>query len=406
MARSNRAGVKQPRRPRTTRSINAPTGERVDRRCKRAVGRAVPVGFPGAPNGSVSAASGPGEAKCSWRGRLSAGFEDGCRGGIWARVVGFPIPDPRASSGVPGQTAYPTTQRAISALRNSFPAKGVDSGLAAHARPVHDLRVPRHREDPPCGQLAYAIATGGEFIRWTAPKPRKVLYLDGELPGNLMQKRLLMHCPDVEPAPGYLRVFTPDLLPDDQVLPDLSTYSGQLALDDMVQDAEVVIVDNLSAWARSGRENEAESWLPVADWILSLRRRGIAVILIHHAGKGGLQRGTSKREDLLDAVIGLSRPTDYEPSQGAVFIAEFTKARNLSGTDAESLELKLGGDDDRALWTWRTVESSTYDRVVALTKDGLTPAEICNELEINKSTVSRNLRKAKELGAVSKEGNK
>ncbi len=61
--------------------------------------------------------------------------------------------------------------------------------------------------------LAYAVATGGTFAKWKAEKPRKVLYLDGELPGIVMQKRLLMHCPSFEPAPGYLRVFTPDLLP-------------------------------------------------------------------------------------------------------------------------------------------------------------------------------------------------
>lgn len=251
--------------------------------------------------------------------------------------------------------------------------------------------------------IAYALSTGGKFAKWSAPKPRKVLYLDGELPGAVMQKRLLMHCPDVEPAPGYLRIFTPDLLPDGRALPDLSTYEGQAAIDDLIEDAEVVFVDNLSCWARTGRENEAESWLPVADWILSLRRRGIAVVLIHHAGKGGQQRGTSKREDLLDVVISLSRPNDYDPSQGAVFVAEFTKARNLTGTDAESLELKLGGDDDRAVWTWRTVESSTYDRVVALTREGLKPNEICTELEINKSTVSRHLRKARALGDVQPE---
>ena len=251
--------------------------------------------------------------------------------------------------------------------------------------------------------VAYAVATAGKFAKWSAPTPRRVLYLDGELPGSVMQKRLLMHCPDVEPAPGYFRIFTPDLLPDGRALPDLSTYDGQAVIDTLIEDAEVVFVDNLSAWARTGRENEAESWLPVADWILSLRRRGIAVVLIHHAGKGGQQRGTSKREDLLDVVIGLSRPTDYDPSQGAVFVAEFTKARNLTGNDAESLELKLGGDDDRAVWTWCTVESSTYDRVVALTKEGLKPAEICTELDVNKSSVSRYLRKARELGAVQPE---
>jgi hypothetical protein len=249
---------------------------------------------------------------------------------------------------------------------------------------------------------AFAIATGAALAKWTAPKPRRVLYLDGELPGIVMQARLAMHCPSVDPQPGYFRVFTPDLLPDGAALPDISTTQGQMQVEAMLGDAEVVFLDNLSAWARTGRENEAESWLPVAGWLLSLRRRGVAVVLVHHAGKGGQQRGTSKREDLLDAVVGLSRPTDYDPSQGAVFVAEFTKARHLSGNQAESIELALEDRDGDAVWAWRTVEASTYDRVVALTRDGLKPAEICAELDVHKSQVSRHIKRARELGDLPK----
>lgn len=249
--------------------------------------------------------------------------------------------------------------------------------------------------------IAFAVSTGGTFARWQAPRPAKVLYLDGELPGAVLQRRMAMHLPDTEPAPGYLKVFTPDLLPDGVPLPDLSTASGQRQIEAMIEDdTALIVIDNLSAWCRTGRENEAESWHPVAGWILQLRRRGMAVLLIHHAGKGGQQRGTSKREDLLDVVIGLSRPKDYDPRQGAVFVLEFTKARNLSGDGAESLELELGGDEERAVWQCRTVEASTFDRVVALANEGLSQSEIATELDLNKSNVSRHLRKARELGLV------
>jgi hypothetical protein len=253
-----------------------------------------------------------------------------------------------------------------------------------------------------CIAIAYAVSTGGTFLGWLAPKPRKVLYLDGELPGAVMQRRCLMHCPESEPHPGMLKLFTPDLPEmDGRALPDLSTYEGQAEIDDLIEpDTGLVIVDNLSAWARSGRENEAESWHPIADWILSLRRRGIAVVLVHHAGKGGQQRGTSKKEDLLDVVISLSRPTDYSADKGAVFIADFTKARNLTGDDAQSVELELTGDEIRASWTWRSAETATYDRVIALHKEGLKPNDIASELEVNKSTVSRHLRRAREMGDI------
>ena len=136
--------------------------------------------------------------------------------------------------------------------------------------------------------IAFAVATGGTFARWQAPRPAKVLYLDGELPGAVLQRRLAMHLPDVEPAPGFLRVFTPDLVPEGVPLPDLSTTEGQYLIDAMIEDdTALIVIDNLSAWCRTGRENEAESWHPIASWILGLRRRGMAVLLIHHAGKGG-----------------------------------------------------------------------------------------------------------------------
>ena len=249
--------------------------------------------------------------------------------------------------------------------------------------------------------IMYAVATGGTFAGWVAPKPTKVLYLDGELPGSVLQNRLSMHLPLKEPQRGFVRVFTPDLLPDGVGLPDLSTHEGQDIVEAMIEeDTGLLIVDNLSAWCRTGRENEGESWNPIAAWILQLRRRGIAVLMIHHSGKNGEQRGTSKKEDLLDAVIKLKRPAEYDPKNGAIFILEFTKARNLSGDAAQSLELTLAGDENQVEWMCRTVEQSTYARVVALSKEGISQTDIAEELDVNKSTVSRHLRTAREQGLI------
>ena len=249
--------------------------------------------------------------------------------------------------------------------------------------------------------IMYAVATGGKFAGWVAPKPTKVLYLDGELPGRVLQNRLSMHLPVEEPQRGFIRVFTPDLLPDGVGLPDLSTPEGQDIVEAMIEeDTGLLIVDNLSAWCRTGRENDGESWNPIATWILQLRRRGIAVLMIHHSGKNGEQRGTSKKEDLLDAVIKLKRPVEYDPKNGAIFVLEFTKARNLSGDAAQSLELTLTGDENQAEWLCRTVEQSTFARVVALSKEGMGQIDIAEELQINKSTVSRHLKAARAQGLL------
>jgi putative DNA primase/helicase len=84
-------------------------------------------------------------------------------------------------------------------------------------------------------------------------------------------------------------------------------------------ELELVILDNLSTLT-TGRENEAESWLPVQQWALSLRRRGISVLLDHHAGRNGEQREASKREDVLDTMLTLRHPADYLTSDFGICI--------------------------------------------------------------------------------------
>src|SRR6478672_3954049 len=86
--------------------------------------------------------------------------------------------------------------------------------------------------------------------------------------------------------------------------------------------------DNLSTLCTNGSESASDAWVPMQNWLLMLRRRGIAVLFIHHAGTNGRQRGTSRREDALDTVIALRRPEDYLPEQGARLEIHFEKLRN------------------------------------------------------------------------------
>lgn len=187
-------------------------------------------------------------------------------------------------------------------------------------------------------------------------------------------------------------------------MPDLSTHEGQDAINFIIEQvgAEVIIVDNLSCLVRSrGRENDAESWVSVSYWALMQRQKGRSVLFIHHSGKDGKQRGTSKREDLLDVVIGLRRPPDYDPASGACFEIHFEKARHLSGDDVTPIEAQLTTDASGICkWAWRKVSDTTFDRVVSLANEGLSQSEIANELEINRLNVSRAWRKAEVQGML------
>jgi hypothetical protein len=244
--------------------------------------------------------------------------------------------------------------------------------------------------------IAYALASGGRCLKWSAPAPVSTLYIDGEMPGAALRDRLAGNVAnaDAEPPKGFLRFVTPDLQMDG-VMPDLSTYEGQAAIEKVLGDARVIIVDNLSCLARSGKENEGDSWQPVAEWALRMRATGRSVVFIHHAGKGGQQRGTSKREDLLDTVILLKRPNDYVPSQGARFEVHFEKARSLHGEEVGAIEACLETmPDGRQQWAMRAVEAVADEQMIELAELGLSQSEIAKELGCHRSTVLRALRKA------------
>ena len=247
---------------------------------------------------------------------------------------------------------------------------------------------------------AYAIGTGGTFLRFKAPEAKRVLYIDGEMSAAVMQERMLQlmltNGPDV-----LLDIITPDLQPKDQGSINLSDTAYQKALEPFIEKVSLIIVDNISTLVRGGKENEAESWLPVQEWALRQRANGRSVLFIHHSGKDGRQRGTSRREDVLDTVIALKQPGIYDPAQGAVFEVHFEKARGFAGDDAKPFEARLQTDEHGGLiWTYRSIEASTYDRVCGLANDGLKNAEIAQELEIHKSNVSRHVKRGKREGDI------
>lgn len=251
--------------------------------------------------------------------------------------------------------------------------------------------------------IAYAAAFGSSFWGWNAPRAFKTLVIDGEMPGEALQLRLaaIVQAADSEPSPGFLNIITIDL--QDGVMPDLSTIEGQNSIEDACREAELIIVDNLSCLCRSGRENEAESWTKLSEWGLRMRSAGKCVIFIHHAGKDGNQRGTSKREDILDVVIELKHPVDYDPDQGARFIVNFSKARHLTGRDTQPFEAGLGTEENgMQIWKILPAAESTYHQVIELANLGLTQKEIAEELGINKSNVCRHYNKAIDDGLIVK----
>jgi AAA domain/Bifunctional DNA primase/polymerase, N-terminal len=248
--------------------------------------------------------------------------------------------------------------------------------------------------------VAVAVVTARKFLKWAAPAARRVLYIDGEMPAPVMQERLARIFANAEapPDPDYLRLLTPDLQAGS--MPDLSTTEGQAALEPHLDGVDLIIVDNISTICRSGVENDAESWLSAQGWALTQRRLGRAVLFVHHDSKDGRQRGTSKREDVLDTVIALKRPADYRASDGARFEVHFEKNRGFYGAEAEPFEAALTDEDGRLRWTIKSIEERTTERVAALLGEGMTQRDVAKKLGVGVGTVSRHAKKARGRGLL------
>ncbi len=238
--------------------------------------------------------------------------------------------------------------------------------------------------------MALAVSAGGEVYGWKAASAQSVLYIDGEMPARAMQERLNgltkgMGCG--LPGSNLFQLITPDLQPVS--MPNLAIRSGQQAVEAFLTEARLVVIDNLATLCRHGRENEAESWLPVQSWLLELRRRGLSVLLVHHAGKSGDQRGTSAKEDIMDTVISLRRPKGYGMQEGARFEVHLTKARGIAGDMVKPFEVVLQQDGEALAWHKRDIEDAELDQLQRLLDDGLSVREIAEEMGKSKSAIQR-----------------
>ena len=81
--------------------------------------------------------------------------------------------------------------------------------------------------------VAYAIACGEPILKWKADEPRKVLYIDGEMPAITMQERLVSITKafsKTPPDPSYFRIVSHELhhLAILQALHDYKNFQEQI----------------------------------------------------------------------------------------------------------------------------------------------------------------------------------
>jgi putative DNA primase/helicase len=237
--------------------------------------------------------------------------------------------------------------------------------------------------------IGLAVASGAPLLRWSAPRQRKVLYVDGEMPLVSLQDRLkAISVPFGTNIPNDgFRISAADQI-DGGI--NLSSTDGQRSLEPLLEDVDLLILDNLSTLCTATSESASDAWVPMQNWLLKLRRQGIAVLLVHHAGTNGRQRGTSRREDALDTVIALRHPEDYSLEQGARFEIHFEKLRNrVEGDGAVPFEARVENVGDGIRWSSCILKPPLLMQAAELFAEGMTVREVASTLRISKSEAGR-----------------
>jgi hypothetical protein len=190
------------------------------------------------------------------------------------------------------------------------------------------------------GELAWAVSTGGTAFGWTAPKPRCVLIIDGEmsLPELQSRYRELNWRNGGDPAKNFYVMSFADFEEDiNLVLPH-----WQVIVNKKIEEigAELVIFDNLDSLF-SVDQNKQVEWMPAQIWLKRLRSDGVATILVHHSNKQKQSFGTTAVSRNPNLILALNRPDNYSPEDGAHFDVKVDKARELHDVHAATFRCKL-----------------------------------------------------------------
>lgn len=241
------------------------------------------------------------------------------------------------------------------------------------------------------GKTHFALAVGASvagasgFGLWKRGCGGKVLYIDAEMGLQSIRRRLshIVRHGRFEIPEGKLRFLCFDRCRN-SIPPNIAEPRIQKKLDTIIEWADLVIFDNWCslAWAFERKQTDFDLWPLFHAWNIKITSRGKATLMVHHAGKSGVYLGTSRMTQAMDVVLKLSRPADYNMSDGATFELHFEKGRDLSGEDLEPQLVKFYSTDDLVYWDITKLKDELPGKIQKLKDLGLSDRQICQELGI------------------------
>jgi len=244
--------------------------------------------------------------------------------------------------------------------------------------------------------IALAVAQGGDqggsFLGWRSTRPRRVLYVDGEMGAAELGARLALFgkLPDTlsivpHDRPGGARL-------------DLAEEDGIVRLMAGWNDPQLLVLDTVGALACLDGDPARRDRLHC--FLLHLKQTRRAVLMVDHADKRGGLGGTGRRASTADLVMAL-RPAPAEAAHGnARFEIHFEKTRQRVPLFPIVAELQTV--DGAGIWRWDA--ACRVDRLAALVRQGLSRRDVCEALGIERSWFFRLKAEARARGLLPPKG--
>jgi putative DNA primase/helicase len=251
-----------------------------------------------------------------------------------------------------------------------------------------------------CLSVGIAVTRKLQIGKWAVENPVGCLYIEGEMTTGEIQSHLKALTKDLPPVKEPLRFLTSeDMARKYNIVPNLTDKNWRDAISDMVRENHnigLLILDNVSSLAPNINENVKKDWDDINQWLISLKHLKKAVIIIHHAGINGNQRGSTGRIDNVTNAIKLKDLSGASDDHRAAFEVTFTKKRSIYGKDAEPFCMVIKEDVDSGLpWTiGGAIGQNRKPYIIALIGLGMKQREIAEALGCTEANVSQIKKKA------------
>jgi hypothetical protein len=275
--------------------------------------------------------------------------------------------------------------------------------------------------------LGNAVSKGEPFFAWETVRDRRFLLVDGELPAIDLKSIIYDHCGGA-PSPYFDLISSEFFNKAEGRSLTLNDPEHQVKLVGLLDELErknrrpeLIAFDNLSAMSFGLDENDNSAQDGLLQFLIHLRHRGYATLLVQHTGWSGEHaRGASRREDFLDLSIAL-KPLAAGPVPTCQFKMEFAKVRRKPPSPL-SLECVLTeGCSGYPEWSFRSttaadsssglarVSKATGEANLMKVDDALTgipqsSAYIAEHTGLSKSTVVEHLGTLKKQNRAAMQG--